>query len=153
FADLASRIDKTPAELERLSKLYQESSQHKGSGPTNVVPRFILPPRPRPEMRSRRKGLPTYEKMNKGVAQRKCNGTHVVIWIFQDNVVLWDRRGTALTLYKLTPGMKKCLTSLARDADKELVVCGELLHTKAKSKITQAQAATDTIVLFDVIYY
>jgi hypothetical protein len=112
--------------------------------------RFILPPHPAPQMRIRRQDLPLYESQNKWIAQRKFNGTHVVICIAGGEIGLWDRRGNPLTLYKLTAGMKNCLLSLYKGT--EIVVCGELLHTKAKSKITGKQCATDTIVLFDVIY-
>jgi hypothetical protein len=104
-------------------------------------------------MRIRREDLPTYEAMGKFITQRKFNGTHVVIWVYKDEVMLWDRRGTPLTLYTLTAAQKRNLLSLERDPEKELILCGELLHTKAKSKISNEQAATDTIVLFDVIYY
>lgn len=116
-------------------------------------PRFILPPHPGQAQRIRREDLPIYENMNRFVAQRKFNGTHVVIWICQDQVVLWDRRGIPLTLYQLTPSQRINLLSLKRDKDKELVLAGECLHTKAKSKITGQQVATDTIVLFDILYY
>lgn len=116
------------------------------------MPRFILPPHPGPKMKIQRHDLPTYEKMGKWVAQRKFNGTHVVIWIHGDEIDIWDRRGIHLSLYKLTAGMRKCLLSLALGG-KETVLCGEVLHTKAKSKITGKQMATDTIVLFDILFY
>ena len=118
-----------------------------------IKPRFLMPPHPTQHMKIRRQDLPTYEAMGKYVTQRKFNGTHSVIWIHAEDVVLWERRGRPMTLYHLTPGMKRCLLSLDRDLDKELIVVGELLHSKAVSKITNQQAAKDTIVLFDVIYY
>jgi len=116
-------------------------------------PRFILPPHPNPHMRIRREDLPLYESMGKYVAQRKFNGTHTVLWIYQDQVVIWDRRGITMTFYRLTEGMNKCLLRLNRDPSKELVMAGEVLHTKAKSKITDKQEATNTICLFDVLMY
>lgn len=116
-----------------------------------MKPRFILPPHPSSSMRIRREDLPYYESLNRFVAQRKFNGTHVVIWVCDGEVVLWDRTGVALTLYRLTPGMKACLSKLTKDT--ELVMAGELLHTKAKSKITKSQEASDTIVLFDILMY
>lgn len=115
--------------------------------------RFILPPHPNPHMRIRREDLPTYEAMDKYVAQRKFNGTHVVLWVYEDRVGIWDRRGIKLTYYKIGPGMIKCLLGLNRDPSKELVMAGEVLHTKAKSKVTGKQEAENTICLFDVIMY
>jgi hypothetical protein len=147
FTELATKLGKSEAQLQTLYQMY-----HGGSVMT-VDPRFILPPHPSPSMRIEREHLPKYEQMGQWVAQRKFNGVHSVIWIFQDKVAMWDRRGITQTFYKLTPSMTRCLLSLNRDPHKELIVVGEVLHSKAKSKITNAQCATHTIVLFDVIYY
>lgn len=104
-------------------------------------------------MRIERKSLDFYEGTRLYVAQRKFNGTHAVLAIKGEDIAIWDRRGIALTLYQLTPAMRHCLLNLRRDPAKETILCGELLHTKAKSKITNQQEATDTIVLFDVLVY
>lgn len=113
--------------------------------------RFVNPPHAGSKQIIRRVDLKTYEQMGTWLAQRKFNGTHSVIWIHNDEIALWDRHGVPQTLYKLTPSMKECLLKLKHD--KEMVVVGELLHSKAKSKITNQQVAKDTIVLFDILYY
>lgn len=143
---VAEKANKTIREVETLYRTF------KGVNPM-TEPRFVNPPHPGTAARIRREDLKTYEKMGTYLAQRKFNGVHSVIWIHRDNAAMWDRRGIPQTLYKITPGMKACLLGLNRDPEKELVVAGELLHTKAKSKITDKQCATDTIVLFDVLYY
>src|SRR6266404_3361584 len=110
---------------------------------------FILPPHPKSSMKIQREDLPFYEGQRIWVAQRKFNGVHVVIWTNGKDVEIWERTGKSLTLYKLTESMKKCLASLAKN--KEIVVVGELLHSKAVNKTTQQQEAKDTIVLFDIL--
>ena len=143
---VAEKANKTVDEVETIYRTF------KGVNPM-TEPRFVNPPHPSNTARIRREDLNTYERMGSYLAQRKFNGTHSVIWIYRDEAVMWDRRGVSQTLYKISPGMKACLLGLDRDPEKELVVAGELLHTKAKSKITDKQSATDTIVLFDVLYY
>lgn len=113
---------------------------------------FILPPHPNSSMKIQRSDLSTYENMNLWTCQRKFNGTHVVIWIHNDQLEIWERRGKPLSTYKLTESMKQCLLSLNLK-NKETVLVGEVLHTKAVSKITDEQAATNTIVLFDVLFH
>lgn len=117
-----------------------------------MTPRFILPPHPPTANKCKREDLDYYESQGLWVAQRKFNGTHVVIWVYRDSVSLWDRRGSHLTLYKLTESMKGCLCNLNLNG-KETVFAGELLHTKAKRKDTDKQAAENTIVLFDVLFH
>ena len=112
--------------------------------------RFILPPHPGSGNKCKREDLEDYE--GEWVAQRKFNGTHAVIWINGDEINIWDRRGQQLTLYKLTETMKACLLGLDLN-NKETVFAGEILHTKAKRKDTNEQAARHTIVLFDVLFH
>lgn len=116
-------------------------------------PRFVLPPHPNPHMRIKRENLPTYERMGKYVAQRKFNGTHMVLWLYRDQVAIWERRGKVPTYYKMGPGMRECLLNLTRDPERETVLVGEALHTKAKSKITGQQEALNTICLFDILMH
>lgn len=84
------------------------------------------------------------------VAQRKFNGTHLVIEINNSQIQIWNRHGEHLSFYQLTDSMKQCLLSLNLKKDKKYIFGGELLHNKAKSKITNIQAQSNTIVLFDV---
>lgn len=118
-----------------------------------MEPRFILPPHPKSDAHIRRQDLPIYDDLGSFVAQRKFNGTHGVIWIGGDTVSIWDRRGIPLTLYKLNASMRKCLLGLNRDPDKETIIAGEILHTKAKSERTGEQEARDTIILFDILVH
>jgi hypothetical protein len=116
-------------------------------------PRFIYPPHPSKHLKITPQMLDQHERQKAWVAQRKFNGTHVVIWLYNDKVAMWDRRGITLSSYQLTPQMEKMLlTCFNRDDNKEYVLDGELLHTKAKLKTTKKQAVDNTIVLFDILY-
>jgi hypothetical protein len=114
--------------------------------------KFYFPPHPGPKQKIRREDLPQYEKLGRYFAQRKFNGVHSVIHVFDDTVEMWDRRGARQTLYTLTSSMIELFMSLNIKHDKHYVFAGELLHTKAKSKITGNQAAINTIVFFDVLF-
>lgn len=112
---------------------------------------FFFPPHPAAKRKIRRIDLDEYEEMGCFFAQRKFNGIHAVIYVGSE-VKMWDRKGGTIKNYQLTKGMTGCLRSLNLNPKEEYVFAGELLHTKAKSKVTGEQAATDTIVLFDVLY-
>jgi hypothetical protein len=110
--------------------------------------KFYFPPHPGPKNKIRYVDLPLYDKLNRFVAQRKYNGSHAVI--HYPSMQIWDRRGKPLFSYKMSESMKECFHSL--NLKKEYVFDGEVLHTKAKSKITGKQSATNTIVLFDLLF-
>jgi ATP-dependent DNA ligase len=118
-----------------------------------VVPRFMFPPHPSPSLKITPEMLNFHENQGAWIAQRKFNGAHSVIWIYQDQMEMWNRRGDPFSTYRITDNMKKCfLHNLNRDYNTEYVLNGELLHTKAKSAITNKQAAENVIVLFDILY-
>ncbi len=117
------------------------------------TPRFLFPAHPAPNIKITPEMLPQHEAHGAWVAQRKFNGTHVVVWVHQNNVGIWNRKGEPLSTYQLTEEMRRCLLyGLDRDYDTEYVLDGELLHTKAKLKTTQRQAVENTIVFYDVLY-
>lgn len=118
-----------------------------------LKPTFILPPHPSPRVCIQRKDLPHYESTKQYIAQRKFNGTHSVISIVNDKIGMWERRGNEMTLYKMPDSMKSCLLGLPIAKDRMLTVVGELMHTKAKSKVTDQQELTNTIILFDILVY
>lgn len=113
-----------------------------------VMPFF--PPHPNSKMKIKPESLDKVEATKDYVAQRKFNGTHVIIELCDGDMDIWNRHGEHLTLYKLTNEMKQAFLSLNIDPSKRYVLGGELLHSKAKSKITNSQAATNTIALFDI---
>jgi hypothetical protein len=118
-----------------------------------MKPKFLFPPHPAPSLKITPEMLNQHEEQKAWLAQRKFNGSHCVVWIYQNQVVTWNRNGEPFGNYQLTKGMKDCfLLGLDRDYDTEYVLDGELLHNKAKIKTTNKQAVENTIVLYDVLY-
>lgn len=118
--------------------------------------RYIFPPHPDKRMKIRPESVDQMlEGINKGlwVAERKYNGSQFVAHYHGGEVNIWNRHGEPFTTYKTTPAMVECFRSLNIPPGMEVVLNGELLHTKARSKITERQAATDTIVLYDLLYF
>jgi hypothetical protein len=111
---------------------------------------FLYPPHPDSNMRIRPESVELLEKEGGWIAQRKYNGSHAVIHINNNEVSIWNRHSEPFTTYQVTPAMIACF--LAFDIRGEVVLDGELLHTKAKLKTANEQAQTNTIVLFDVLY-
>lgn len=109
--------------------------------------RYIYPPHPGPKAKLTRNALSSMDTRT-WVAQLKFNGIHAVIWTDGQRCEIRDRRNTNLTLYKLTREMESLICGL--HDGKELVLDGEILHTKAKRN--GQQVVTNTIVLFDVLY-
>ncbi len=113
---------------------------------------FIFPPHPHKSMRIHPDSIDRLEKEGGWLAQRKYNGSALVAHLHHGEVKLWNRHSEPFTTYKLTPSMVAAFNQLNIDPEREVVLNGELLHTKAKSKITNAQAATNTIVLYDILF-
>jgi|SRR5581483_4634907 len=115
---------------------------------------FIFPPHPASNMKIRpeAESLNILEKEGGWTAQRKYNGSHTVVAINGDVVSLWNRQGEPFGRYRISPDLYGCFLNL-NTGGKEVVLDGELIHEKAKSKITNTQASTHTIVLFDLLYY
>lgn len=118
-----------------------------------MKPKFLFPAHPSPNMKITPQMLDSHEAKGAWIAQRKFNGAHCVIWIFQDQVQMWNRQGEPFGTYQMTEGMKKnLLYGLDRDYDTEYVLNGELLHNKAKLATSGRQAVENVVVLFDVLY-
>ena len=113
---------------------------------------YLFPPHPSISMKIPHSEVDKYEKMGGWVAQRKYNGSHFIGHLKNNLLTCWNRRGDPFTTYKLTSEMASAFCSLNVDPKIDYVFDGELLHTKAKSKIMNKQAVTNTVVLFDILY-
>lgn len=105
---------------------------------------LMYPPHPASKIPSG--SLESYEMTGEWIAQRKFNGTHVLIHISGDDVSILNRHGTAPKLFTLTESHKKQLLSLHIDAGKEYWLDGELLDHKTCSPEYKGK-----IVLFDIL--
>jgi hypothetical protein len=115
-------------------------------------PRYLFPQHPKSGILIAPQQLEEYEAQGHWLAQLKFQGSTSILWVYNDQFMIWNRLGEPFTNYKAKEGMRKCIQSLKLQPDTEYVFNGELLHTKAKHKSSGKQAATDTIVLFDVLY-
>jgi|688.fasta_scaffold101285_6 hypothetical protein len=92
--------------------------------------------------------LPEYEKSGKWIAQRKFNGTNVVIYISSERKIhILTRHGTAPKLFSLSKSHIDQLLSLNLEKGKDYWLNGELLDHKTKSSYYKKK-----IVLFDVLH-
>lgn len=107
---------------------------------------ILFPPHPNikiPEIK-----LDEYEKSNKWVAQRKFNGTNILINISPErNFKLLTRHGSAPKLFSLNKSIKEQLLSLNLEKGKEYWFNGELLDHKTKSDYYKKR-----IILFDILH-
>ncbi len=120
---------------------------------SNVKPKFMFPPHPGKNMKMMASDLDAYEKQGGWLAQRKFNGSHMVGHFHKGQLTIWNRQYQPFTYYKLTDEMVGCFLSLGINPDDEVIFDGEVLHTKAKYTHTQIQAVTDTIVVYDLLYF
>lgn len=106
---------------------------------------LLYPPHPACKISSANLGK--YENSGQWLAQRKFNGTHVLIHISKDKrVSILTRHGTAPKLFSLTKSHIAQILSLNLEDGKEYWLDGELLDHKTKSKRYKGK-----IVLFDVL--
>lgn len=106
---------------------------------------ILYPPHPASKISSHRLG--EFEKSGQWVAQRKFNGTHVVIHVSKDrHVTILTRHGTSPKLFSLTQSHVNQILSLGLEEGKEYWFDGELLDHKTKGKAYKGK-----IVLFDVL--
>lgn len=115
-------------------------------------PRFLYPQHPKSGILISPHQLDDYEKDDIWIAQLKYQGSNAIIWVYNDDLMMWNRQGEPFTTYTITQDMRDCFKKLNLKNNTEYVLVGELLHTKAKSKITGKQAVDNTVVLFDVLY-
>jgi hypothetical protein len=89
-----------------------------------------------------------YEKTGKWIAQRKFNGTNVLLYISHDRKVhMLTRHGTPPKLFSLSNSHINQILSLNLDSDKDYWLNGELLDHKTKSEYYKKK-----IILFDVLH-
>jgi hypothetical protein len=102
---------------------------------------------PHPEGKITHESLPVYESQGTWVAQRKYNGTHVVLNVSSTNQVgLLTRHGTPPKLFSLSASHITQILSLNLVPNQEYWFAGELLDHK-----TTTPEYKGRIVLFDVL--
>lgn len=103
---------------------------------------------PHPSIRIPTHKLSEYENSGKWVAQRKFNGTNIVINISCDrNINILTRHGTPPKLFSLSKNHIDQILSLNLEKGKEYWLNGELLDHKTKSDYYKKK-----IILFDVLH-
>jgi len=106
---------------------------------------ILFPPYPEGKITPQR--LEEYESSKIWIAQRKFNGTHILIHISPERKVsILTRHGTAPKLFSLTKNHISQLLSLSLEKGKEYWFDGELLDHKTKDKKYKSK-----IILFDVL--
>lgn len=109
----------------------------------DMLPPYYYPPYPKNA--GNPNSLTSLEKTKQFYAQRKFNGTHIVILIGdQGEIELYNRHNKIIHSI-LHPDLKKSFQKLTIPNGK-IILVGELLHNKTKS-------IKNCIVLFDIIYY
>lgn len=109
------------------------------------MPKILFPPHPDTKIPSAR--LNDYEKTGQWVAQRKFNGTHILLNISPERKVsILTRHGTPPKLFSLTRSHVDQILSLNLEQGKEYWLNGELLDHKTTDKRYK-----EKIVLFDVL--
>jgi ATP-dependent DNA ligase len=107
--------------------------------------RVLYPPHPSVKISCH--NLDKYEKTNNWIAQRKFNGTNILINISPDKKInLLTRHGHAPKTFHLSKNHVEQILNLNLDDGKEYWFNGELLDSKTKNKEYKAK-----IVLFDVL--
>lgn len=102
---------------------------------------------PYPEGKTTPHSLSEYEKEQNWVAQRKFNGTHILIHVLPNkNISILTRHGTPPKLFDLTKDHKEQILSLDLEENKEYWFDGELLDHKTKSEKYKGK-----IILFDIL--
>ena len=108
--------------------------------------KILFPPHANIRISSYR--LTEYENSKKWVAQRKFNGTNVLVYISQDRKVnILTRHGTAPKLFSLSKSHIEQILSLNLEKNKDYWLNGELLDHKTKDKDYKGK-----IVFFDVLH-
>jgi ATP dependent DNA ligase domain len=117
------------------------------------MPKYIWPPHPATVMKIVPQQLPNYEADGLHVAQLKFQGSRASVQVKSDSVNLFGRHGESFRAYNMPSALADLFRQLSSIEGKEIWLDGELLHLKAKSKVSGKQEQTNTIVLFDVLYY
>jgi len=103
---------------------------------------------PHPDSKITYSQLSSYEKSGKWLAQRKFNGTNILIYISKDRKIsIFTRHGTPPKLFNLTKSHIEQILSLNLEEGKDYWLNGELLDHKTKNKLYKGK-----IILFDVLH-
>lgn len=106
----------------------------------------LFPPHPESKISDHK--LEEYEKSGRWLAQRKFNGTHVVVYISKDRrVSILTRHGTPPKLFALKNKHVEQILSLNLEDGKDYWLDGELLDHK-----TRGESYKGKIVFFDVLH-
>lgn len=107
---------------------------------------LLYPPHPGLKIPSHKLGR--YEETKKWLAQRKYNGTHILLYVSPEREVsIYTRHGQKPKLFSLTKSHIAQILSLNFEPGKDYWLAGELLDHKTKSKDYKGK-----IVLFDVLH-
>jgi ATP-dependent DNA ligase len=106
---------------------------------------ILFPPHPDNKISPHRLGV--YEKSGNWIAQRKFNGTHILLHISADRkITILTRHGTAPKLFNLSKCHIDQILSLNFEPNKEYWLNGELLDHKTKNQNYKSK-----IILFDIL--
>jgi hypothetical protein len=106
---------------------------------------LLYPPHPLSKIPHHR--LPFYEASGEWIAQRKFNGTHVLIHVpVSGKIGILTRHGTSPKMFSLTRSHEEQIRSLGLEEGKEYWFDGELLDHKTRSLDYKGK-----IVLFDIL--
>jgi ATP-dependent DNA ligase len=105
---------------------------------------FIFPPRPKGKISPNQ--LTRYEVSGLWVAQRKFNGTRVVLLVSNGKVSIFNRHGESPKQFALTPKIINQIIALNLESSKTYCLDAELLHSK-----TTDVRYKQRIVLFDLL--
>lgn len=107
---------------------------------------LLYPPHPESKISSHK--LEQYERTGEWLAQRKFNGTHILLYVSKDRKVgIFTRHGTPPAIFSLSKSHVQQILSLNLELGKDYWLNGELLDHKTKSKSYKGK-----IVLFDVLH-
>jgi ATP-dependent DNA ligase len=101
---------------------------------------------PHPSSKIPNTSLDSYESSGEWIAQRKFNGTHVLVHVFGEKVSILNRHGTSPKMFSLSESHVEQFISLNIDTGKEYWFNGELLDHKTCSPEYKGK-----IVLFDIL--
>lgn len=108
--------------------------------------KILYPPHPKIKIPVHK--LKDYEETGKWIAQRKFNGTNILIYISKNREVnLLTRHGTPPKLFSLSKNIIDQILSLKLESDKDYWLNAELLDHKTKNNYYKKR-----IILFDILH-
>lgn len=108
---------------------------------------IFYPPYPKSSLKIPPQKLSQFDN-GEWIAQRKFNGTNVVITVFDGKVSYLNRHGESLAYFNPTPELNLFFNSF----DRNIIFNCEYLNSKAKSSITNEQKVVKTFLLHDILF-